>query len=155
MICCFTRLAQLVEKIDTILAASSGSLSSPATPPKLTPTDAGHELFKDPTNDILLCSADKITFPFRKLHLESASEVFEGMLDAGLEGPRKKRGSSAASSALEVVDLVEEAKVFEKYLMFIHPHEEGPVIETYEELELYVLCLDAAVGEHWLTEWKD
>jgi hypothetical protein len=105
----------------------------PPKPSKPTPTKSTNEIFKDPANDILLCSSDNVTFPFRKLHLESASEVFEGMLSVGREGPRKKRRFD--SDALEVVDLAEEANLLEKYLIFLHPRVEDPDIVEFEELE--------------------
>jgi len=116
----------------------------PPEPSKPTPTKSTNEIFKDPANDILLCSSDNVTFPFRKLHLESASEVFEGMLSVGREGPRKVLHSETA--ALEVVDLAEEAQLLEKYLVFIHPRTANPTIKSYEELEKCVVLLSRVLS---------
>jgi hypothetical protein len=120
------------------------SSAMPPEPSKPTPTKSTNEIFKDPANDILLCSSDNVTFPFRKLHLESASEVFEGMLSVGREGSRKVLHSDTA--ALEVVDLAEEAQLLEKYLVFIHPRTANPTIKSYEELEKCVVLFSRVLS---------
>lgn len=102
------------------------------------PALPAHDAFKDPKNDVVLrCGQDgAISFPYRKLYLKGASEVFEDMALVG-DGARKKDGATG----LDIITLADDdQKTLAAFLIFANPRVANPHIKYVEELQRRFLC---------------
>jgi hypothetical protein len=91
-------------------------------------------LFSAPENDVVLLSADGKRLGFRRVFLETASDVFR---DMGLVASPDARMDGTADD-VPVIALAEHAEPLAMFLLWLHPRASNPPIEHFYQLNLCV-----------------
>jgi hypothetical protein len=91
-------------------------------------------LFSVPENDVVLLSADGKRLGFRRVFLETASDVFR---DMGLVASPDARMDGTADD-VPVIALAEYAEPLAMFLLWLHPRASNPPIEHFYQLNLCV-----------------
>lgn len=92
--------------------------------------------FNAPENNIVLLSADVVRLGFRRVFLETASDVFES---TSLIAAESGAQAMEVDQEVPVIPLAKNAADLATFLRFLDPRELNPVLKRFQELERCVL----------------
>jgi hypothetical protein len=115
---------------DRLSWSPSPSLGERGPSPPLCSSDP---IFLRPTNDILLRSNDRQSFPFERALLEVQSPVFRDLV-RGARPEHQSAQGELKHGGLRIADVDESATNLERLLRFLHPGAQRPQISSVGEV---------------------